>query len=501
MSDPASRPSPPSSSWPPVRAPACGRRRPRCCTPSAGAACSATCWPRSRRSAAGTHGGRRRGRAGTRSRRTWPASPPTPVPVRAGASRTGSGHAAAVALDAAARPRGAGAASSTATRRCCAPAPCARWWTRTARPGTRSPCSPPRWPTRPGWAGSSATATARRARPSSRSATPPPSSGRSARSTPGVYVGDAAAVRRALARRRRRPTTRASSTSPTSWACWSPTARRSAGVRADDPDDVLGCNDRRELAARRRTLNDRVLDDLMRAGVTVVDPQTTWVDVTVDGRPGRRPAPGHPAARRDHGGRRAPSSARTPRCTDTEVGEGARVVRSHAELAVVGPDGHVGPFAYLRPGTRLARGAKVGTFVETKNVEVGEGSKVPHLSYVGRRHHRRGHQHRRRHRLRQLRRRGQAPHDDRRPRPHRRGQHVRRAGHRRGRRLHRGRVGDHHRRPAGGHGRGPGAAAQCGRLGAPPPAGYAPRPQAAEAAATPAAAAGDDDDDRGTPSR
>jgi bifunctional UDP-N-acetylglucosamine pyrophosphorylase/glucosamine-1-phosphate N-acetyltransferase len=59
------------------------------------------------------------------------------------------------------------------------------------------------------------------------------------------------------------------------------------------------------------------------------------------------------------------------------------VVRTHAQLAVVGPEVSVGPFAYLRPGTRLARGAKVGTFVETKNAQLGEGAKVPHLSYVG----------------------------------------------------------------------------------------------------------------------
>ena len=69
--------------------------------------------------------------------------------------------------------------------------------------------------------------------------------------------------------------------------------------------------------------------------------------------------------------------------TDTEVGEGATVVRAHCSGAVVGPRAAVGPFAYLRPGTRLAAGAKVGTFVETKNAEIGEDSKVPHLSYVG----------------------------------------------------------------------------------------------------------------------
>ena len=68
---------------------------------------------------------------------------------------------------------------------------------------------------------------------------------------------------------------------------------------------------------------------------------------------------------------------------DCEVGEGATVVRSHCLGAAIGPGATVGPFTYLRPGTDLDRGAKVGAFVETKNVQVGEGSKVPHLSYVG----------------------------------------------------------------------------------------------------------------------
>jgi bifunctional UDP-N-acetylglucosamine pyrophosphorylase / glucosamine-1-phosphate N-acetyltransferase len=68
---------------------------------------------------------------------------------------------------------------------------------------------------------------------------------------------------------------------------------------------------------------------------------------------------------------------------DCVVGPGAGVVRSHCLGAEIGPEATVGPFSYLRPGTRLGAGAKVGAFVETKNVQVGDGSKVPHLSYVG----------------------------------------------------------------------------------------------------------------------
>ena len=65
------------------------------------------------------------------------------------------------------------------------------------------------------------------------------------------------------------------------------------------------------------------------------------------------------------------------------VGAGAKVVRTHGELAVIGPNANVGPFSYLRPGTELGEGGKIGAFVETKNAQIGDGAKVPHLSYVG----------------------------------------------------------------------------------------------------------------------
>jgi bifunctional UDP-N-acetylglucosamine pyrophosphorylase/glucosamine-1-phosphate N-acetyltransferase len=68
---------------------------------------------------------------------------------------------------------------------------------------------------------------------------------------------------------------------------------------------------------------------------------------------------------------------------DCEIGAGARVVRSHGELAVIGDSASVGPFAYLRPGTTLGAEGKIGTFVETKNAVIADGAKVPHLSYVG----------------------------------------------------------------------------------------------------------------------
>jgi bifunctional UDP-N-acetylglucosamine pyrophosphorylase/glucosamine-1-phosphate N-acetyltransferase len=197
----------------------------------------------------------------------------------------------------------------------------------------------------------------------------------------GVYVGDAAALRRTLAR------IGADNDQGEQYvtdvlALLVAEGAPVGGVPAEDPDDVLGCNDRVELAARRRTLNDRVLDHLMRSGVTVVDPQTTWVDVTAEVEPDAVLLPGtqvQGATTIAGGAVVGPDTT----LLDCEVGEGASVVRSHCQLAVIGPGATVGPFSYLRPGTRLSRGSKIGAFVEAKNVEVGEDSKVPHLTYVG----------------------------------------------------------------------------------------------------------------------
>ena len=197
----------------------------------------------------------------------------------------------------------------------------------------------------------------------------------------GVYVGDAAAVREAL--------TRVGAANQQGEQYLTDVlgllvadGRPVGGHRAPDPDDTLGCNDQRELAARRRTLNDRVLDRLMRDGVVVVDPRTTWVDVTAEVAAEAVLQPGTQllgATTVAAGAVVGPDTT----LTDTEVGERASVVRAHASLSVIGDEVSVGPFAYLRPGTRLARGSKVGTFVETKNARLGEGAKVPHLSYVG----------------------------------------------------------------------------------------------------------------------
>ena len=151
---------------------------------------------------------------------------------------------------------------------------------------------------------------------------------------------------------------------------------------AADPEETLGCNDRAELAGLRRRMRDRVNGAWMRAGVSMLDPVTTWVDVTVTlGRDAVIDQNTQLVGATEIG----PGAHVGPDTTlvDTTVGEGASVIRAHAVTAEIGPLVSVGPYAYLRPGTRLGRKAKVGTFVETKNAEIGAGSKVPHLSYVG----------------------------------------------------------------------------------------------------------------------
>ncbi|HEY6793975.1 MAG TPA: DapH/DapD/GlmU-related protein, partial [Kineosporiaceae bacterium] len=145
---------------------------------------------------------------------------------------------------------------------------------------------------------------------------------------------------------------------------------------------VEGVNDRAQLAALGAELNRRCLRTWMRAGVTVVDPATTWVDVDVQLEPDVTLLPGtqlHGSCRVAGGATIGPDTT----LTDCEVGGGASVVRSHGSGAVIGAGATVGPFSYLRPGTRLGSGGKIGAFVETKNAEIGDGSKVPHLSYVG----------------------------------------------------------------------------------------------------------------------
>lgn len=162
---------------------------------------------------------------------------------------------------------------------------------------------------------------------------------------------------------------------------------REAGHRvgasvAGDHREIAGINNRVQLSEARRILNDRLLTDAMLGGVTVIDPATTWVDVTVTFGQDATVHPGtqlHGTTHIGEGAEVGPNS----RLTDTVVEAGARVDNTVAVSSHIGPQASVGPYAYLRPGTRLGTKSKIGTYVETKNATIGEGTKIPHLSYVG----------------------------------------------------------------------------------------------------------------------
>ncbi len=151
---------------------------------------------------------------------------------------------------------------------------------------------------------------------------------------------------------------------------------------AADAGEIAGVNDRVQLAQVRRALNDRILRDWMRAGVTIVDPASTWIDVTVtigqDAEIG-------PQVQLE-GSTAIGAGARIgPGCllTDTTVGEDAVLLHAVCRQARIGARVTVGPFAYLRPEAAIAADAHIGTYVELKKADIGPGAKVPHLSYVG----------------------------------------------------------------------------------------------------------------------
>lgn len=153
-------------------------------------------------------------------------------------------------------------------------------------------------------------------------------------------------------------------------------------VVAPDARETGGVNDRVQLAEAARDLRDRLVEAHLRAGVAVLDPATTWVDADVVLEPD---CTLHPGVQLHAGTVVRRGAVVGPDCTLTacEVGEGASVVRTHATGALIGPRATVGPFSYLRAGTRVGEGAKVGAYVEVKASEIGPGSKVPHLAYVG----------------------------------------------------------------------------------------------------------------------
>jgi bifunctional UDP-N-acetylglucosamine pyrophosphorylase/glucosamine-1-phosphate N-acetyltransferase len=149
-----------------------------------------------------------------------------------------------------------------------------------------------------------------------------------------------------------------------------------------DPAITLGINDRAELAEVRRLAQHRIHTAHMRAGVTIVDPASTTIDVTVTLAPDVTIEPFVQLRGSTSVGPGSTIGAMST-LTDTQIGEDVTVLHSHLTQARVDDGATVGPFAYLRPNAHLHPRAKAGTFVEIKNSEIGAGTKVPHLSYIG----------------------------------------------------------------------------------------------------------------------
>jgi bifunctional UDP-N-acetylglucosamine pyrophosphorylase/glucosamine-1-phosphate N-acetyltransferase len=145
---------------------------------------------------------------------------------------------------------------------------------------------------------------------------------------------------------------------------------------------IAGINDRVQLSEVAAELNYRICEAWQRAGVTILDPSSTWIDVTVQIGEDVTLLPGTHLRGLTVIGEGA-SLGPEVFISDSLVGSGASIVKAHVTESKVGDGASVGPFAYLRAGTHLGSEAKIGTFVETKNAKIGRGSKVSHLSYVG----------------------------------------------------------------------------------------------------------------------
>jgi bifunctional UDP-N-acetylglucosamine pyrophosphorylase/glucosamine-1-phosphate N-acetyltransferase len=153
-------------------------------------------------------------------------------------------------------------------------------------------------------------------------------------------------------------------------------------LAVEDNWQVAGVNDRVQLAEVSAELNWRICEAWMLAGVTIIDPASTWIDVTVSLGQDVTLLPStmlHGVTTVAEGASVGPEVV----LVDAQVGARASVVKSHVSSSIIGDDAKVGPFAYVRPGTELGAGGKIGTFVETKNAKIGAGSKIPHLTYVG----------------------------------------------------------------------------------------------------------------------
>jgi bifunctional UDP-N-acetylglucosamine pyrophosphorylase / glucosamine-1-phosphate N-acetyltransferase len=157
---------------------------------------------------------------------------------------------------------------------------------------------------------------------------------------------------------------------------------RVSAYRAPDLGVNLGINDRADLARVAQEARRRIMVGHMRAGVTIEDPDATWIDADVEIAADTTILPGTTLRGRSSIGAGSTIGPMTT-LIDSRVGERATVVHSYLTGCEVANEATVGPFTYLRPDAWIGEGAKAGSFVEIKNSEIGRGAKVPHLSYIG----------------------------------------------------------------------------------------------------------------------
>ena len=160
------------------------------------------------------------------------------------------------------------------------------------------------------------------------------------------------------------------------------TGGKAAAILSNDYSETLGINDRSQLADCAAIMRDRINYQHMLNGVEIVDPTTTWIDANVTIAADATIFPESWLAGTTTVGAKAIIGPRTT-LMNVKVAGGASVIESNCVDCEIGGGAKVGPYSYLRADTVLAAGAKVGAYVEIKNSTIGEGTKVPHLSYVG----------------------------------------------------------------------------------------------------------------------
>lgn len=158
--------------------------------------------------------------------------------------------------------------------------------------------------------------------------------------------------------------------------------RKVGAFIAMDPEEILGINDRIQLAKAERILRDRSIESLMLAGATFIDPSGTYVDAEVKIGMDSIIYPGTSLEGKTVIGENCMIGPNT-RIVSSEIGDGVEIMNSVVVESSVGDETKIGPFAYIRPGSRLGKNVKIGDFVEVKKSVIGDKTKIPHLSYVG----------------------------------------------------------------------------------------------------------------------